>query len=1722
KDLPVLELPTDRPRPAVQRFAGRVLSRTLPEDLVRSLRALVRGDEATLFMGLLAAFQALLHRYSGQEDVVVGSSIAGRNRRELEPLIGFFVNALPLRADLSGRPTFRQLLARVREAAVGAFGHQDVPFERLVAELQPRRDTSRSPIFQVLFQLQNTGVSAFELPGLVLSPVEVSSQTAKFDLALSLVPAGAGFEEVWKFNTALFEEATVARMSAHLRTLLAAAVADPERPVARLPLLTADEEQQLREWNDSAAGYPQDLCLHERIASQVRRTPERIAAACGADRLSYGELDSAASVLARRLRAAGVGPEVAVGVCAERSLELVVGILAVLKAGGAYLPLDPDYPAERLAYMIDDSRVPVVLAQERLAGRLGEHLERQGTKILPLDGCAAGRQTAVSLAPSGAGPDSLAYVIYTSGSTGRPKGTMNTHRGIVNRLLWMQERFGLAADDRVLQKTPFSFDVSVWELFWPLLTGARLVMARPGGHQDSAYLVAEIAGSEVTTLHFVPSMLQVFVEAPGMERCASLRRVICSGEALPPALVRRFFARSEAELHNLYGPTEAAVDVTSWSCERDSPGAVVPIGRPIANTRIHLLDRLGQGSGALPIGVPGELAIGGVQLARGYLRRPELTAERFVPDPFAAARGEAGARLYRTGDLARHLPDGTIDFLGRLDHQVKIRGLRIELGEIEAALAGHPALREAVVLPHVEGGGVLGAVNLAAYVTRRPDATPEPTLADLRGFLSRSLPEYMLPSALRVLDALPLTPSGKADRKALAALDLPSAIDAAPGERVPPRDALELFLARLWSETLGLAPEAFGVHDNFFRLGGNSITGAMFINRLQEELREIVHVVTIFDAPTIGELAAYLAAEVPAAAARMAGAATPVGSVAAAGPTVDAARLADLRPLLRTLTPLPPALAGAPRNPPAVFLLSPPRSGSTLLRVMLGGNPRLFAPPELELLGFNDLRERRQAFAGRDAFRLEGAIRAVVETRGCSVEEARELIAAGEEEALPTQELYRWLQGWIGGRMLVDKTPTYAWDRATLERAEEIFAGARYLHLARHPAATIRSFEEARIDQIFLPQADTFARRELAELLWMLAHENILEFLAGVPPERQHAVRFEDLLAAPERVLGDICGFLGIAYHPDMAEPYKDGSARMTDGLHAASRMLGDVKFHQHSGIDASVAERSREAGGVALSEATRALSARLGYEIEAEIDAPVGPSWQRIESRAGVPGTPLPLSFSQERFWFLDQLERRTAVYNMFCSVRLRGALDPQVLARSFGEIVRRHQVLRSVFAVVDGGPIQIVRPAVPFPLPQVDLSGLPPTARQAEAERLSAAESVRPFDLGNDVLLRAMVLPLTPATPATPPTPARAEKAPEEAEHLLFFVVHHIAFDGWSLRVMLRELPALYRAFAAGASSPLPEPAIQYADFAVWQRRQLAGERREAELAYWRRQLAGNPPPLLLPADRRRSAVQGFSASGRERVLPARLLESAAAFSRERAVSLYVTLLAVWQALLLRTADQEDWLLGAPTAGRNRPEIDNLIGLFLNTLVLRTDLSGDPPFGQLVDRVRRTTLEAFAHQDLPIEQVLQAMSPAAGPHDPGRGAPFQAMFLFQNLPSQEVSVPGLTFSVVQTDRRDEELGTALFEVGLTLSELEDGGALLAEVTYNALLFEPATMDRLLARYERLLAGTMAEAGRPVWDYDLLSAEERQELLVWGDPASGPAAGRVAAETAPVQVLFE
>ncbi|MUG94902.1 amino acid adenylation domain-containing protein [Scytonema sp. UIC 10036] len=836
-NLPVLNLPTDRPRSPVQTFNGAQAKLVLSQTLTKALKKLSHEEGVTLFMTLLTAFKILLYRYTGQTDIVVGSPIASRNRAEIESLIGFFVNVLVLRTDFSGDLSFQDLLARVKSTALEAYVHQDLPFEKLVEELQPNRDLSYNPLFQVMFVLQNV-----PKPNLSLSDVSVTYEegyngTSKFDLTLFMENSEQGLVATCEYNTDLFNPDTITRMLGHFQTLLSSIVSDPKQRISELQLLTPPEVQQLLvEWNDTKKEYPQDKCIHQLFEAQVEKTPSDIAVIFEKQQITYRELNNRANRLARYLHQLGVKPDVMVGICMERSIEMVVGLLAIMKAGGAYMPLDPAYPKERLAFTLADSQVSVLLAHPHLVNDLPPNSAQ--LVCIDTDSTAFADYSAENVV-SNVNPENLAYVIYTSGSTGKPKGVQIPHGAVVNFLSTMRQIPGLAKEDILLSVTTLSFDIAALELYLPLIVGARLVLVNQEVIADGTQLLKELVSNDVTVMQATPATWRILVTA-GWQSQNSIK-ILCGGEALDSSLAHQLLERGQ-EVWNLYGPTETTI----WSAAlhvkyKEQQQAVSSIGCPIANTQFYILDSHQQ---LVPVGVPGELHIGGVGLARGYWNRPELTGEKFIPSPF-----ESGKRLYKTGDLARYLTDGKIEFLGRIDHQVKIRGFRIELGEIEALLEQHPQVRETVVVARED---IPNDYRLVAYLVTHENA--KLSVNELRGFLKQKLPEYMLPSAFIGLDALPLTPNGKIDRRALPAPDNQRPELTATFK--PPQSEMEQQIAKFWQEVLHLGK--VGIHDNFFDLGGNSLLMLQVNNKLRTILQQDISVVTMFQNSTIYSLAQYL------------------------------------------------------------------------------------------------------------------------------------------------------------------------------------------------------------------------------------------------------------------------------------------------------------------------------------------------------------------------------------------------------------------------------------------------------------------------------------------------------------------------------------------------------------------------------------------------------------------------------------------------------------------------------------------------------------------------------------------------------------------------------------------------------------------------------------------------------------------------------------------------
>jgi amino acid adenylation domain-containing protein len=1339
---PTLELPYDRPRPAAPTQRGERRPFAAPAGLAAALRTLSRREGWTLFMTLFAAFQALLARYGGHQDAVVGSPIANRNRLETEGVIGFFTNTLALRLDLSGDPEFRTLAGRARAVALEAYAHQELPFERLVEELAPERQVGLNPLFQVMLVVQKSQAAALALPGIAAELLDVDPGIAKFDLTLMLFEEEeGGLGGTLEHDRDLFDPATADRMLGHFRTLLDGVAADPGSRLSALPLLTAAERAELAAWTRPISPGPVPRLVHERVAAQALRSPDAEAVVAAGERLTYAGLVRRARRLARRLAALGVEPDVPVGIFMQRSPEMMVALLAVLEAGGAYLPLDPGYPRERLRLMLEDAGAPVLLTDRALAGAV----PAGAGVVLPVEPEEDGDGAAEPPLFSGVDPENLVYVVYTSGSMGRPKGVAMTHAAISAMLDW-QLRTSAAGAGRTLQFTSLSFDVSFQEIFSTWTAGGAVVLVSEDVRRDPPALLSLLAAERVERL-FLPfvALQQLAVAAASGPRPEQLREVMSAGEQLyvTPQVAALFAGLPGAELHNHYGPSEThAVTWLALTGDSGDPGAWPErptIGVPLDHARVLLLDRWQRRA---PRGVAGEIWVGGAGLARGYLARPDLTAERFLPDPFAEVEGwQPGDRLYRTGDLARLLPEGTLEFLGRADAQVKVRGQRIEPAEVETALARHPAVLQAAVAVR---GASAGARRLVAYVVFRVGIEP-PAFPELKAFLADTLPDPMVPSAWARLDALPLTPSGKLDRRALARV-APEAPEDTHRAFEPPRDPVEEALAAIWREVLGV--ERVDVHDDFFALGGHSLLATQVASRVRETFRVELPLRRLFEAPTVAGL-------------------------------------------------------------------------------------------------------------------------------------AREVEAA-------------------------------------LAAADQADGGAEALSL-----------------------------------------------MAPIAP-------------AP-----------------------RDGD---------------------------------------------------------------------------------LPLSFSQERLWFLDRLQPGTA-YSLPLALRLRGPLDVPAFAAALAGIERRHESVRTVFAERDGEPRQVVLPPSAPRLPMIDLSALPAAVGERVARELAAAEAARPFDLARGPLLRALLLRLGPAA---------------ENHHLLFLTMHHIVSDGWSMGVLVREAGALYEAARSGLPSPLPDLPIQYADFAVWQRRRLAGATRERLLGWWRERLAGAPAALDLPTDRPRPALQSFRGAEHRFALDAELSAGLAALARQAGATPFMVLAAGLLALLSQASGQSDLTLGAPVANRNRLETEGLIGFFVNTLVLRAAPGRAASFLDLLREVRDTTLGAYAHQDLPFEALVAEMGLQ---RDLSHTPFFQVSLVLQNAP-----LPDAAFAGLEIAAEEQASGTAKLDLAFALRE--EGRGFAAVLEYATDLFDPATAARLADHWRALLAAAAAAPLAHPLELSPLAAAERHQLLhEWNDTATADAA---------------
>ncbi|HEY3919579.1 MAG TPA: amino acid adenylation domain-containing protein [Stellaceae bacterium] len=1732
-EIATLDLPTDRPRPPLQARRGAVHGFCLDAVLSEQLRELARAEGVTLFMLLAAAFQALLHRYSGQTTFAIGTPTALRPS-EFARTVGDFVNPLPLRSTIEGDTAFRDTLTALRGEMIGALEHAAYPFSKMVDDLATDRDASRSPIFQAMFvfqQVPRSGSKANALflaaddalrvdwGGLVLAPYRLPQQAGQFDLTLEIVDDGAVLDAALKYDTDLFDAATAGRLAANFAVLLRGIVASPGTAVSRLPIL-ADEERHrlLAIWNETRDDALRPLRLHRGFEAQARGAPDRIAVVDGDRHLTYGELDARANRVANFLRRCGVGPDRPVAVLAERSLEMIVAIYGVLKAGGAYLPLDPSLPLARLAFIVEDVGASIVLTHGALEPPAGP------ARVIRLDAEWPEIAREEPRAPdSGVGPDHLAYVIYTSGSTGYPKGVMIPHRAIVNHLAWRNRAVPMTGADRILQKTPFGFDVSVFELFQALMFGAQLVLARPGGHQDPAYLIEAIERHRVTVIHFVPPMLRAFLDDANVRRAASLTRVLCSGEALPLDLQQRFLATLPATLFNLYGPTEAAVDVSLWRCDAEAAYAFVPLGKPIANTRLYVLDRHGAPQ---PIGVAGELHIGGVCLARGYHGRPDLTAASFVPDPFAT---EPGSRLYRTGDLARMLPGGVLQYLGRIDHQVKIRGNRIELGEIEAALLRHPGVREAAVIAREQR--LVAYLTLAANRDFAEDA--------LRRHLGEFLPDYMTPSVFVVLDQLPLGANGKRDRKAL-----PTPRPGAPHAFIAPRSEAETTLCGIWAELTGR--ECVGINDNFFRIGGDSILSIQMASRAA---RAGLHlsVSDLFQHQTVAELAAV--------ARRESGSHDEQGPVTGRMPLAPIQRwffdqhLAEPHHFNQALL-LVPRVALDPDRLAAALDALVAHHDALRLRFLGDGDAWIatVAPPEAGVLDIEN-RDLTEAMAARQAsldlargplFRASlirdgGTMRLLIVAHHLVIDgvswrilvEDLEALLRGQDLPPKTTSYKTWSESLAGYVQRSDATVERDYWRAQLavsaaQLPRDGDGGAPIvLDLRRITEAFGRAETEALLHQAnaaFNTGAEDFLLAALALSLasrlqcgrfridleahgreavgdgvdlsrtvgWFTSLFPIVLEAAGEPLAALKAARearrrvpnsgigFRLLSdgARDSSILFNYLGRMEIGAAFDIAaeasEPLRAPSQRLSHALQIDAVVVGGrlrIQWSFSPGVHA------RETVEGLARDFHRHLSALLEQCSRHDIggytpsDFPLASVGQEVLDRLPARSIEavLPLTPMQRGMQFHTLLAFDRAIYHQQLRLTLEGALDTEAFARSWAWAVERHAILRgSVLREGLDEPLLLLHRHVAPAWTHFDWRGLSATDQAQRIAAVCAEDEARGFDLTKPPLLRFTLHRL----------------AIERHGFVLSF--HHVLMDGWSLARLIGDVLAQYRAFKEGGVLDIAQ-APSWQSYVAW----LAGRHRDADRAraYWMTEFADGALPTGLGIEHA-LPQEAAAVSWSDAHLSETATASLQALAQREGITLGTIVQAAWALLLARYGDSDDVVFGTTVAGRpaDLPGIEGMVGLCINTLPVRVRL----PCDMAVDAWLK-----FLHGAHPAREAHGWCALPEIERWTDRASLFDTLLVIENYPvdtSLKSGAAGLTITGGQMDERSNYPLTVI---------VVPGSQLRVRATFVEGRIEAAAVSHLLTHFISALSLLSGGSGsRRLGELEVAAAAERLGLL--------------------------
>ncbi|MUG92983.1 amino acid adenylation domain-containing protein [Scytonema sp. UIC 10036] len=1733
-DLAVLDLPTDFSRPAEQSFRGRVEILQVPENLKQELVKLSQQHGATLFMTMLAAFKVLLHRYSGQTDIAVGSPIANRNRSEIEPLIGFFVNTLVLRTQIEDRVCFDELLTQIRSVTLEAYAHQDLPFERLVEELQPERQLNSNPLVQVVFALQNAPMSELQLTGLQLSQQELEYKTTRFDMEWHVWEQPQGLQVMVAYATDLFAQDTIQRMLGHFQTLLEEVVANPQQQIWELPLLSATQHQQLLlGWNDTQKEYPHQLCIHELFEAQVEQTPDAVAVVFSDEQLTYHQLNERANKIAHYLQSVGIQPEELVGLCVERSIEMIVGMLGILKAGGAYLPLDPSYPSERLALMVSDAKVSLVLTQQRWTQKMATYT----TKVVCLD--TDWQEIAQSREHNSfdrVRSEHLAYVMYTSGTTGLPKGVSVLHRGVV-RLVKATNYVHLNAEEVLLQLAPIAFDASTFEIWGCLLNGGRLVVMPP--HKPSLPELGRVVEEhQVTTLWLTAGLFHLMVEEQ-LQHLRGVRQLLAGGDVLSVPHVQKVVAQlPQLTLINGYGPTEN----TTFTCccpitQLTQVEGTVPIGRPISNTQVYILD---EHLKPVPIGVPGELYTSGDGLCRGYLNRPETTAEKFIPNPYS---DQPGVRLYKTGDKARYLADGFIEFLGRIDNQIKLRGYRIELGEIEFLLNQHPLVQQTVAIVREDSPGV---ERIVAYCT-----------PDLSGTIntnpeSTQLPTEHLSQWQTLYDQTYAQPNQQSD----ATFNIIGWNSSYTNQPIPPEQMRQWLNGRV-NHIRAFQPQRVleigcGTGLLLFQIAPYTqhYYGTDFspvaISSIARQLRHPEwHLPQVqlqqkladdFEGIETGSFDTVI-----------------LNSVVQYFPSIDYL-LKVLTGALKAVAPGGIVFIGDVRSLPlleafhaSVQLYQAQEELSIeqlrqRVQAQISQETELVIAPEFFLALKQHLPQianvqihlqRGDSHNELSCFRYDvtlevGSGQSTKELQ-CSWHEWESIGLSLESTAqlLESQSAQLGIVNIPNARVLsaiktVELLSSHECPKSISQlrtaintlTAESGVEPEQFWNMAQQYGYTLAiSWSETDLgcyDVVFSRQSTQIPhkpvggvtpleRKKVQPRAWQTYANNPLQLHQSRQLQSQlHGYleqRLPEYMVPSAIVILDAMPLTPNGKVDRNSLPSPEASRGYLSEAYVAPRtpieeilvsLWAEILGQQQIGIH----DNFFDLGGHSLL-ATQLISRvrdvlQLELPLRCLFEAPT-PA-QLAESIAQTQGgmvavesstiervereEELPLSFAQARLWFLDQLRPLNPFYNMPSALRVTGLLDVLALQRSLNEIIRRHETLRTSFLTVNGQPTQSILPSVESILATIDLQSLPEFEREQKARFLATELAQQPFDLRVAPLMRVMLLRLAPH------------------EHVLLLVMHHVISDGWSWGVLHRELAVLYDAFVTGKTSPLPELSIQYADFAVWQRTWLEHTVLKTQLLYWLQQLA-NLAVLDLPTDYSRPVVQSFRGGVEILSLPQNLKQALVKLSQQHGVTLFMTMLAAFKVLLHRYSGQTDIVVGSPIANRNRSEIEPLIGFFVNTLVLRTQIQSNLCFSELLTQVRSVTLGAYAHQDLPFERLVEELQPE---RQLNSNPLFQVMFALQNAPMSELQLTGL-----QLSRLELEYNMTRLDMEWHVWEQPQG--LQVMVAYATDLFAQDTIQRMLGHFQTLLEAVVANPQQQIWELPLLSATQQQQLLLgWND----------------------